>query len=188
MEKRTCTLDGCTGPHKAHGLCGTHYAQARKRGEYRSRPTDIERFLAKVEEQPNGCLYWKAALTEQGYGQFKLHGRMMGAHRAAYLLFVGDIPEGFEVEHVCHSADVTCPGGDDCLHRRCVNPDPAHLEAITHAENTLRGRTVTAANAAKTHCPQGHPYDAANTYIYPSTGGRGCRACIAVAAAVRVRS
>jgi hypothetical protein len=62
-----------------------------------------------------------------------------------------------------------------CRNRRCVNP--AHLEPVTTRQNLLRGETFQAANAAKTECPQGHPYDDDNTYPIPNGGGRGCRKC-----------
>jgi hypothetical protein len=58
-----------------------------------------------------------------------------------------------------------------CRNRWCVNPD--HLDPVTRRENLHRGLTIPAAHSAKTHCPQGHPYDAANTYRY-----RGMRMCL----------
>jgi hypothetical protein len=63
-----------------------------------------------------------------------------------------------------------------CRNRRCVNPD--HLEAVTHRENVLRGE-AGAANLAKTHCSQGHPFAGANVYRYLWNGRakRGCRVC-----------
>lgn len=85
----------------------------------------------------------------------------MGAHRYAYEHFIGPIPEGLQVDHLCRV-------------RNCVNPD--HLEAVTCRENVLRGDGVAAANARATHCPQGHAYDEANTYTW-TNGGRHCRAC-----------
>ncbi len=54
--------------------------------------------------------------------------------------------------------------------------NPAHLEPVTNRENVLRGETVAAAAAAKTHCIRGHPFDAANTRIR-TDGARECRTC-----------
>lgn len=50
------------------------------------------------------------------------------------------------------------------------------LEPVTQRENLLRGETITARNAAKTHCPRGHAYTAENTYVRPR-GSRECRTC-----------
>lgn len=91
------------------------------------------------------------------------------AHRVAYEWLVGPIPVGLDLGHVCHDQDASCPGGL-CMHRRCVNP--AHLRPMTRAENCANGRH----NASRTHCPRGHAYDEANTYVTPS-GYRQCRTC-----------
>lgn len=62
--------------------------------------------------------------------------REMPAHRAAYELLVGPIPEGLQIDHVCHSRDLACAGGWHDPHKACVNP--RHLEPVTHAENMAR--------------------------------------------------
>ena len=136
--------------------------------------TPIERFMAKVEISPTGCWLWTSKPGPDGYGRFWLDGRSISAHVGAYLLFVGPVPADRELDHVCHSNDPTCLGGSTCSHRLHVNPFLC-LEPVTHRENSLRGRTVTAANAAKTRCDNGHPFDAANTLIIPA--GRSCRIC-----------
>lgn len=122
-----------------------------------------ERFFAKVRKS-NGeadCWEWLGAKTHNGYGRFGLDGRVRLAHRVAYEWFVGSIPEGLELDHLCRE-------------RVCVNP--THLEAVTHHENTMRGQTITAKCAAVTHCPQGHPYAGSNLYVRPN-GARECRQC-----------
>lgn len=130
-----------------------------------------ERFWTKVDKNgPNGCWLWTAALNRDGYGQFysgRIDGRdrNVGAHRFAYALLVGPIPNGLELDHVRERG---------CRYRHCVNP--AHLEPVKGQINKLRGDTLNAANAAKTGCPRGHPYDEANTYITPD-GRRDCRTC-----------
>lgn len=140
-----------------------------------------ERFLAFVDKG-EGCWPWTGSITRKGYGRFNLKGRMEPAHRVAYLLFVGAIPAGLQIDHACHTADRSCPGGDSCLHRRCVNP--AHLRPVTSAENTATGRTIAAMNAAKTHCKHGHEFTPENTYRISNKhgGGRACRTCIRAAA------
>ncbi len=102
--------------------------------------------LQRMEPQPNGCIWFTGGLSPQGYGRTSREGRGVLAHRAAYELFVGPIPEGMEVDHLCHSNDPSCPGGPTCLHRRCVNWE--HLEPVNHATNVqrasfLRGRCDT---------------------------------------------
>lgn len=131
-----------------------------------------ERLLAKVD-QSGECWIWTGVISN-GYGLIWLDGRMEKAHRASYGLFVGPIPPSTELDHLCHTRDLGCPGGFTCPHRRCVRPD--HLEPVDHRTNMLRGRGPVGVNAAKTHCPEGHPYDPGNTRVRPD-GARACRAC-----------
>jgi hypothetical protein len=120
------------------------------------------RFLEKIEASEDGCWNWTAGITRKGYATFwdQVQNRDRRAHRWAYEWFIGPIPEGLQIDHLCRN-------------RRCVNP--THLEPVTARENTFRGVTIAARNAAKTHCPSGHPFDETNTYRRKS--GRDCRAC-----------
>lgn len=120
----------------------------------------LESFLAKVDKTDT-CWLWTGATRPTGYGQFWLNGQCIGAHRAAYLLLVGPIPEGLQLDHLCRTP-------------RCVNP--AHLEPVTQLENTMRGESFAVTNALKTHCPNGHPYSIENT-LHSRTSGRICRIC-----------
>ena len=133
----------------------------------------VARFEAKVQ-RTGACWIWTGAIDAYGYKKLRGDGRSIKAHRLAHELFIGAIPEGLHVDHLCHNADENCAGGDSCQHRRCVNP--AHLEAVTPQANVLRGKTVAAAAARKTHCPKGHPYDKANTVVQ-GDGARRCRTC-----------
>ena len=112
----------------------------------------------------NGCHLWQGARTSNGYGEVRVEGRPQYVHRVRYEREVGPIPDGMELDH--YACDNGAGG--------CCNP--AHERPASHRENTLRGHGVTATNAAKTHCPLGHPYDDANTYVTPR-GERNCRAC-----------
>lgn len=114
----------------------------------------------RIVVDEGGCWVWQRALNQDGYGVTRSGGRMMKAHRVCHEEFVGAIPAGMELDHLCRV-------------RSCVNP--AHLEPVTHAENVSRGDNV---NREKTECPHGHPYDEANTYTEPrGRGWRRCRAC-----------
>lgn len=87
-----------------------------------------QRFDAKWEADPEtGCWMWTASLKRTGYGQIRVYGHYTRAHRAAYELYVGPIPEGMHIDHLCRT-------------KACVNP--AHLEPVSQAENTRRGDTA----------------------------------------------
>lgn len=89
--------------------------------------TTERRFLERVEQGPAGCWFWVGGIRAAGYGTFAIkRGKrwtQTTASRVAYQLYVGPIPDGFEVDHLCRS-------------RPCVRPD--HLEAIPLAENRRR--------------------------------------------------
>jgi len=116
----------------------------------------LDRFLARVEIT-EGCWLWRGALSA-GYGGIGVGGKTVRAHRFAYAVLVGPVPEGRHLDLLGRV-------------RNCVNPD--HLEPVTPAENIRRGLTGEN-NAVKTHCPKGHSYDEANTYLTP----RGWRRCL----------
>lgn len=119
--------------------------------------TEEERFFSLVTKNDGGC-WMRPAEKAQGYSTFRTQvGRRQVAHRWAYEHFVGPIPPGFELDHLCHTRDANCPGGKTCPHRACCNP--AHLEPVTKEENNRRSSSPSALNAQKTHCPQDHPYD-----------------------------
>lgn len=122
----------------------------------------LDRLMAHVSKDPDGC--WRFAGSKvRGYGQFRYEGRLHLAHRVAYQLLVGPIPEGLQLDHLCRVRD-------------CINP--SHLEPVTHAENVRRGiagEVTRARMLAKTHCAQGHEWNEENTGRQP--GGRKCLAC-----------
>lgn len=136
------------------------------------RPTPQERFWSKVKKTET-CWLWVGSYDGDGYGMFGVtHRRTSRAHRVAYEFLVGPIPLDLELDHLCRN-----PG--------CVNP--VHLEAVPHRINVLRGNGLTAQHAAKTHCPQGHPYDLFNTYAKIGRRGRECRQCRQDRDAIRQR-
>lgn|SRR5512139_3387059 len=82
-------------------------------------PSVHERFLDKVT-LTDTCWNWTASVEGKGYGQFRLNGRMIKAHRYMYEFAIGPIPEGLQIDHVCSN-------------RRCVRPD--HLRLVTPKQN-----------------------------------------------------
>src|SRR5690349_5100392 len=81
------------------------------------------RVFGNTTPGPGGCVIYTGRERSRGYGGVSLGGRREGsAHRVAYELLVGAIPDGMTVDHVCHNRSTTCLGGPSCLHRRCVNP------------------------------------------------------------------
>lgn len=136
MADRTCSIDGCDDVHEARGWCSKHYQRYRKHGD----PLHVEfirsdneaRFWSYVDKDgPGGCWLWTGGLHPNGYGGLIIDGRAEKAHRFAYELLVGPIPAGLVIDHV-HARG--------CRHKNCVNP--AHLEAVTGAENTRRAAAV----------------------------------------------
>lgn len=124
---------------------------------------DIARFWGKVEKS-DGCWIWTGG-TAKGYGSFGYGGRKgkkVQAHRVAYILMGGTIPNGLVLDHLCRTP-------------RCVRVD--HLEPVPQRVNLLRGpTTLPALEILRTHCPQGHEYSTENTYIW-TRGNRLCRTC-----------
>lgn len=121
--------------------------------------TLAERLLAHSVDHGD-CRVWNAARNDSGYGVISVNDRIQRAHRMSYETFVGPIPDGLQLDHLCRN-------------RACIRP--AHLEAVSAAENTRRG-----ASATKTHCKSGHEYTPENTYLRPrraSGGRRDCRVC-----------
>lgn len=122
----------------------------------------MDRFYSKIEIT-DSCHLWIAGKNHLGYGQFKVKGRHIGAHRVAYALVHGwDSIEGKIVLHSCDNPS-------------CVNP--SHLSVGTQSQNVresvLRGRHN---ESRKTECPHGHSYTKENTYI-TSKGHRQCIIC-----------
>jgi hypothetical protein len=118
--------------HEALGYCGKHYQRLTKIGSLedpRCSLADADRFWAQTERAADGsgCLLWTSVIRDTGYGQVWWDGKTEGAHRIAYLLAIGPIPAGYQVDHVQDKG---------CCHAECV--EPQHLEAITHAENQRR--------------------------------------------------
>lgn len=123
----------------------------------------MERFTTKINKTDT-CWLWTAGLTKGGYGQFGIGKKKFSAHRFAYELWVGPIPHGMVIDHLCRV-------------KACVRPE--HLEAVSQKVNLNRGEH---GNTKKTHCIHGHEFTPENTYVR-KTGGRKCKTCTLEAAA-----
>ena len=113
---------------------------------------------------PNLCWEWTGALTSRGYGSLQTDNTKWLAHRYAYTITNGPIPNN---QMICHTCD----------NPKCVNPQ--HLYAGTHTDNMqdmVNKHRHHELNV--THCPQGHEYTPENTYRQPSRPNqRICRTC-----------
>lgn len=138
---RTCTYCGSDSSRRwRRGLCTRCYDRKRRRGSLDAPPkrATLEYWL-EVSRLPDAtaCWPWKAHVNEQGYGRaYTTSGRLVGAHRVAYERWRSPIPNGMTIDHLCHNADLTCTAGNNCQHRRCINP--AHMEAVEGIENARR--------------------------------------------------
>lgn len=114
-----------------------------------------------MPEPNSGCWLWLGSTNGAGYGTLSgSRDKRLYAHRESYRLARGDIPAGLQLDHLCRN-------------RLCVNPD--HLEPVTNAENTRRGK-VSALRPARLACKNGHPLSS-NAYK-DSRGATQCRACL----------
>lgn len=120
------------------------------------------------------CWPWTAGKSG-GYGRLRVDGRSRLAHVLVYELKVGPVPDGMEVDHICHN-NTDCVDNSTCPHKACCNP--GHLEAVTHRENSQRGNDGRH-NAIKTHCHRDHEYTAENTQLISNRGQleRRCKTC-----------
>ena len=132
-----------------------------------SRLESLETKFWRYVEKTEGCWLWTGYRNSDGYGAIDTkYNHEYGvtrvrAHRAAWLLLRGEIPNGMQLDHLCRV-------------RHCVNPD--HLEIVTPRENVLRGFGPTAQQARQTHCKRGHELTTENLYK-TRRGYRVCRMC-----------
>lgn len=129
--------------------------------------SDIVRFMTRVQvDSLTGCWNWIGSTIgrEREYGGFSMRSTPgIYAHRWAYFVAYGEIPEGKELDHFV------------CSNKRCVFV--LHLKAVTHRENTLRSDAPPGINSRKTHCKNGHEYTEESTWRYVSKDGKNMRHC-----------
>lgn len=138
-----CKVEGCGPVAGRHGLgfCSKHYQRYKKHGD----PTytvNAPRDLGLEDHlkwkgwsvSDSGCWVYDGATDGWGYGILNHKGRMLGAHRVAYAVWVGDITDELIVRHTCDNPP-------------CINPK--HLLSGTHGDNASDRGSRNRAGAAK---------------------------------------
>jgi len=130
--------------------------------------------MTQTNISTDDCWHFAGHHDKLGYGIIYGENNQYPAYRVMYEYMVGRIPDGLEIDHLCESPP-------------CINP--AHLEPVTHRENTLRYYR------RRTHCKNGHEYTPDNTvFTYypckittnnPKGEARRCRTCISLSRAKR---
>lgn len=124
---KICSIPECGRKNHAREFCNAHYLRWKQYGTPRGEvevvlrgPANTERRFWEKVTKTAGCWMWNAHLNENGYGRFRVEDQAKFAHRFAFELANGRIPEGFHIDHKCHNP-------------ACVNP--AHLRAVTSKQN-----------------------------------------------------
>ena len=135
MSGLQCSFAGCSKRPTSKGLCSGHNAQ-RLRGKAlapllpKSQGTITEKYEAAVIRR-EGCWGWGGTFHEYGYGLISKYGRYYRAHRVSWELHNGPIPDGMEIDHICHTPECT---------------KPAHLRLATKSQNMENRRGANSNN------------------------------------------
>lgn len=156
MARRRCRVPGCERDNRSRGLCPTHRIIEDRYGDPEYPWIERDRFFERVDATGD-CWEWKLGKDKDGYGKYKRGNTTHRAHRFAWELMVGPIPDGFVIDHLCKNTS-------------CVNLD--HLEPVTWAENLYRGESIQAHHAKRVLCQRGH-----DAWIVKADGYRACREC-----------
>lgn len=137
-----------------------------RQGSYLGETFDLRvKALAVDATRVDECWPWPGFVPKDGYVRVAIRradGKAvtMVAHKRAYNVLVGEVPQGKQLDHLCRN-------------RSCFNPK--HLEPVTQRVNVRRGTGNAAKNATKTHCKRGHPLTEGN--LLSSGARRGWRNC-----------
>jgi hypothetical protein len=161
-----CPIVDCSRPVRKRGYCSACYYRLKDRGLLVNLPRLApvrDRFEEKVLRAPGGCWIWQGAKNDLGYGQLvAAGGRRVYAHRFSYEKYVGPIPDGLDLDHLCRTPS-------------CVSP--RHLQPVTHQENMRRGTSPSMLTFRLGRCQRGQAMTPENLYVYPDGKKRECRAC-----------
>jgi hypothetical protein len=132
----------------------------------RAKQNVLDRLMSRCNLDSNGCLVWQGATDKDGYGIFKVDGRVVKTHRWNFEHVNGPLPDHLVVDHVCRN-------------RACANV--GHLRAATRRENTMAegSEAIPAKQARKTHCRRGHQLGGENA-VKTSRACRSCRAAVSM--------
>lgn len=99
-----------------------------------------KRFAESTQkDHKTGCWLWLLGTDIHGYAKMKHDGRTRKSATVAYEFYIGPVPFGLELDHLC-------------FNKLCVNPD--HLEPITHSENLKRRKSFS--RFKNNLCKKGH--------------------------------
>lgn len=125
---KICIIDGCERKLKAKGYCDLHYYRYRVNGNpltfkerYAVKKITKEEFFWLNIKKTDTCWIWEGNKNKDGYGRINFNSKHQLAHRYAYELLVGCIPEN---KLICHHCD----------NPPCCNPE--HLFLGTDRQNT----------------------------------------------------
>lgn len=171
-----CVREG----RKTRGMCHYHYKKALESGEILKLEPDSDeaRFWSKVNKQggypdfsdtlvrvtpeAGECWVWTAATQSKWYGRFKIAGKLEMSTRVSLRLAGVAVQDGLDVDHLC---------------RRPICVNPAHLEAVTRRENTLRGAIMEVNRGRRRGmCSKGHPLAGGNLILNGEYAPK-CRTC-----------
>lgn len=99
----------------------------------------MDKRILRLTDRSGECWLWLGRKNPKGYGQMTISKHQRSAHRVSYETFVGPIPEGMQIDHLCRV-------------RHCVNPE--HLEPVTQRVNLQRQMAATGMVGGK---PIGRP-------------------------------
>ena len=169
VPQGTCSVDECERPRFGRGWCRTHYLRWYRTGTadrpplWTSDPPDV-RFWNHVDKTAT-CWLWTSEINK-GYGRLTINAKHVLAHRFAYELLIGPIPDGLELDHLCRV-------------RHCVNPE--HLEPVTTSVNVQRAFDFRAGHGGPPICRnRRHSMTPDNVWMRRRPNGhlsRECRAC-----------